>query len=158
MVMNPDTPQIDTVRDKLLLLKLFQGEQTIEQIAADCGMSVIDLANWVAQPDHLDCLRRLIRLHETRAQALLSSGRAHAAARLAGIAVNDNGNETCRKACVELLRSSGSALDGSDTAESASKSPMQPPPAPTEAMILRVLGRLGTEDGESFEDDERQED
>ena len=158
MVTSPHIPETDTVQSTLLLLKLFQGEQTIEQIAAECGMSVIDMATWVAEPDHLDCLRRLIRLHDTRAQALLSSGRAHAAARLAGIAVNDNGNETCRKACVELLRSSASAPDGPDNAESASKSPMQPPPAPTEAMILRVLGKLGAEDRESFEDDERQED
>src|SRR5262245_43727961 len=157
MVTSPHIPQIDTVPSKLLLLKLFEGEKTIEQIAADCGISVIDLANCVSQPDHLDCLRRLIHLHDTRVAALLSSGRAHAAARLADIAANDNGNETCRKACVELLRSSGSAPDAPNAAESTSRSPMQPPPAPTEAMILRVLGKLGSEDREPFEDDERQE-
>ena len=156
MSTKPHFSRMSKARGRLLLLKLCQGGQTVEQIAADFGMTEIDLANWIAGPGRLASLQKLMRLHEVRAQALLSSGRADAAARLASIAVNNERNETCRKACLDNLKSSTPVLPDPNPGEP--NSPMQPPPVPTETMILRALETLGAQDLDSYEDNQLKDD
>lgn len=114
------------------------------QIAQKLGVSMADLADWIADPRNVRIVQGYVRLADLRAQILVSTYRAAATIRLINIAGDTESPELSRRASVDLLRAELPAiglksLDDADSAGLTSSSAR----APSEAAILRTLEELG---------------
>ena len=87
-----------------LLPLLYAAESDLAELAEQLGLSLEELAMLAGRADTVRELLGLRRLADVRTQLLLSRYRTHAAARLVGLASQDDDDELARKACVDLLK------------------------------------------------------
>ena len=123
------------------------GDQTASDIARRAGMSILELAAHVCTPRNLEALERVKQLHEIQREILLGQLKRKALMRLAELtdevpaASTDEirAAEVMRKACVDLLRFGGSAIN-SNTSRNPSGHDHTPAPL-NEEKILEALVR-----------------
>jgi len=87
-----------------LLPLLYAAESDLADLAEQLGLSLGELALLGGRADTVRELLGLRRLADVRTQLLLSRYRTHAAARLVGLANQNEDDELARKACVDLLK------------------------------------------------------
>ncbi len=104
----PKTPKNKlTIEKSAKLLRLLCEAQTdILDLAAQEKLSYSKLTAWADDHDTQKILDGICRLHDLRAQLLVSRYRTLAAARLFELAKEEAAGETARKACVDLLNAS----------------------------------------------------
>jgi len=125
-------------RDAFLIARMVDGEWSPNELAHHCGISLRELAQWVAEAQNITTLERLARLADLRAQMLVARYRATAAAQLIAMASADEPNELARKACVDLLKTD---LDVFEHMQQRNTSDQ--PETPSEQAILDALEALG---------------
>lgn len=126
-----------------ILDHVLEADLTPMQIAQKLGVSMADLADWIADPRNVRIVQGYVRLADLRAQILVSTYRAAATIRLINIAGDTESPELSRRASIDLLRAELPAiglksLDDADSAGLTSSAR-----APSEAAILRTLEELG---------------
>lgn len=126
-----------------ILDHVLEANLTPMQIAQKLGVSMADLADWIADPRNVRIVQGYVRLADLRAQILVSTYRAAATIRLINIAGDTESPELSRRASIDLLRAELPAiglksLDDADSAGLTSSAR-----APSEAAILRTLEELG---------------
>jgi hypothetical protein len=87
-----------------LMTLLAEGNHSAIELARENDLSLLALARWAAQPEHVKLLSGLVRLSNVRAQIVLSQYRTSAAAKLIEHAMHGETGEISRKACVDLLK------------------------------------------------------
>ncbi|MCA9297067.1 MAG: hypothetical protein KC983_11130 [Phycisphaerales bacterium] len=117
---------------------LIEGRRSPSDLAAELDMDLATLAQHVGQPTVRRSLAQFAWLSEVRAQLLISSYRAMAAARLATLASADEPGELARRSCNDLLKLDLSIVDANALKHVAD--------APSAEDIRRTLESLGEED------------
>jgi hypothetical protein len=92
-----------TMSERLVTL-LAEGNHSATDLARENDVSLLAIARWAAQPQHVELLAGLVRLSNVRAQIVLTQYRTSAAAKLIEHAMHGETAETSRKACVDLLK------------------------------------------------------
>ncbi len=87
-----------------LFLALYNTQEDLTELSESERMTLGDLAMWAKQPETAASLEGLCLLNDVRAQLLVGRYRTLAAARLFELAKNEEGGESSRKACVDLLK------------------------------------------------------
>jgi hypothetical protein len=123
---------------QLVIAGLIEGRRSPSDLASELGIDLATLARHVGQPTVRRSLAQFAWLSEVRAQLLISSYRAMAAARLATLASSDEPGELARRSCVDLLK-----LDLSIVDANAMKHAVD---GPSVEEIRRTLESLGEEE------------
>lgn len=123
-----------------LATRLVSAESTAAELAAAVGMTLMELAEWVAEPANARAVESLARLTQLRQRLLLERLREAAALRLYAIASSDDAGELARRACVDLLRADIPAPVRPVAGEEESPATCG---APSEEAILRTLELIG---------------
>ncbi len=124
-----------------------EGKMSLSDIARSSGMSILELATQVCTPRNLEALDRVKQLHATQQEILLGQLKRKALLRLAELtdevaaasADEIRAAEVMRKACVDLLRYGGAAIN-SNTSRYPSGHDHTPAPL-NEEKILEALVR-----------------
>ncbi|MEM7228430.1 MAG: hypothetical protein AAF432_06410 [Planctomycetota bacterium] len=124
----------ETLRETIVE-RMLDGRQSPTELAVELGLDLEQLAEQVAQPTVRRTFTQMVWLSEIRAQLLVSSYRAMAAARLATLASATEATELARRSCVDLLKLDLTAFEM--PAES------EPVGIDEEAALHRVLESLG---------------
>ncbi|MFG0329311.1 MAG: hypothetical protein ACF8PN_05365 [Phycisphaerales bacterium] len=151
--------RVTRARAERLLDAIYEANEDLAEVARSEGLTLRDLARWANEPVTAATLDGLCRLHDAKAQVLLSRYRTLAAAKLFELSGEpDASREIVRKACVDLLKLSviepvASLLAATGGGEDAS--------APELAFDLGVLDELRDlmrAAGDSDLDDEDEDD
>lgn len=124
-----------------LMTLLAEGNHSAIDLARENELSLLTVARWAAQPEHITLLSGLVRLSNVRAQIVLSQYRTSAAAKLIEHAMNGESGEISRKACVDLLKIDLPIARESESDVSALASRAQAKP-PSERAIRRAFREL----------------
>jgi len=100
----PKKRTISRALSERLMTLLAEGNHSAVDLAQANDLSLLTLAKWAAQPEHVELLSGLVRLSNVRAQIVLSQYRTSAAAKLIEHAMHGESGEISRKACVDLLK------------------------------------------------------
>ena len=93
--------------DQALLADWFESSESLTEIAARHGVSLLALAQWATRPDIAAMIQTLRHLHETRAQLQATIAAKEAIATLHAIAATDrptNAQEIARRAAAGILK------------------------------------------------------
>lgn len=125
--------------------ELIDGEIGPIELAERSGLTLIELAQWASARNGARLLEGLARLAELRARMVIARYRATAAASLIEMATRNDGSETARKACVDLLRLTPDITPPPSSPDAGATNGGEPAglPAPSEAAILEALEALG---------------
>jgi hypothetical protein len=141
--------KLSKVRSDLALEMLLQGEKTLAQIAEALDVPLRTIADWAMNP--LTCRRAFSfsRLHTARAAVFANSLKSNATVSLYAMAKSEDGGETARKACVDLLKLDLSKQgrdepQGEGTSEATGPSPR--PMRPEDVMLaMQMVSTLDTQ-------------
>jgi hypothetical protein len=135
----PKKRTISRALSERLMTLLAEGHHSAVDLARENDLSLLALAKWAAQPEHVELLSGLVRLSNVRAQIVLSQYRTNAAAKLIEHAMHGETGEISRKACVDLLK-----IDLPIFRDEADQKPAdaQQGKRPSEAAIRRAFREL----------------